>query len=146
MPRAARETSALSTGRTISTVLTQLGSAIARMDLPAIEKISEEQISTPFHVLIATMLSAQTRDPVTHEASLRLFAVAPDPPALAALAERRIVKLIYPVSFYRHKARHVRATARLLMERHGGRVPTTMTELLALPGVGRKTANLVLIV
>jgi endonuclease-3 len=57
---------------------------------------------------------------------------------------RRIERLIYPVSFYRHKAKHVKTTSRLLLSQHGGKVPTTMEELLSLPGVGRKTANLVL--
>jgi endonuclease-3 len=133
-------------GRTIGTVLARLGTAIEQMALPAVEKISEEQEGTAFHVLIATMLSAQTRDPVTHEASTRLFAAAPTPRALAAVAEERIARLIYPVSFYRTKARHVKRTSELIVQRHGGEVPGTMEELLALPGVGRKTANLVLIV
>ena len=64
---------------------------------------------------------------------------------MAALSVKQIERLIYPVSFYRHKARHVKATCRILVERFGGRVPGTMEELLTLPGVGRKTANLVLI-
>jgi endonuclease-3 len=64
---------------------------------------------------------------------------------MAALTVRQIEALIYPVSFYRHKARHVKATCRILVERFRGRVPTTMEELVTLPGVGRKTANLVLI-
>jgi endonuclease III len=124
----------------------RLGDAIRSMALPAIEKISEEQEGTAFHVLVATMLSAQTKDEVTHAASTRLFAVASTPEALAALPEHRIEQLIYPVSFYRNKARHVKRTSALIVERHGGMVPTTMEALLALPGVGRKTANLVLIV
>ena len=64
---------------------------------------------------------------------------------MAKLTVKQIERLIYPVSFYRHKARHVKATCRILVERFGGRVPATMEELLTLPGVGRKTANLVLI-
>ena len=64
---------------------------------------------------------------------------------MAALTVKQIERLIYPVSFYRHKARHVKATCRMLVEQFGGRVPATMEELLTLPGVGRKTANLVLI-
>ena len=130
----------------IAPTLTRLGKAIRSLELPAIEKIAEELMGDAFQVLVSTMLSAQTRDPVTLEASLRLFAVAPDPASLARLSTTRIEKLIYPVSFYRNKAVHVRETARLLVERHGGHVPTTMDELLALPGVGRKTANLTLIV
>ena len=64
---------------------------------------------------------------------------------MAKLTVKQIERLIYPVSFYRHKARHVRATCRMIVERFDGRVPATMEELLVLPGVGRKTANLVLI-
>ena len=122
-----------------------LARAIDNHDLPAVEKISQESQEDPFEVLIATMLSAQTRDAVTAAASERLFRAARTPQAIAKLTARRIERLIYPVSFYRHKARHVRATCRILVERYGGRVPGTMAELLALPGVGRKTANLVLI-
>jgi len=122
-----------------------LARAIDNLDLPAVEKIAEESQEDPFEVLIATMLSAQTRDAVTAAATARLFRVARTPRTIARLSEKQIVKLIYPVSFYRHKAAHVRETCRILVERFGGRVPSTMTELLALPGVGRKTANLVLI-
>jgi len=91
------------------------------------------------------MLSAQTRDAVTAAASARLFKVARTPRTLAKLTEKQIIKLIYPVSFYRNKAAHVKETCRILVERFKGRVPATMEELLLLPGVGRKTANLVLI-
>ncbi len=91
------------------------------------------------------MLSAQTRDPVTAAASQRLFKAARTPRTLAKVPVKRIERLIYPVSFYRHKAVHVKETCRQLVERFGGRVPGTMEELLTLPGVGRKTANLVLI-
>jgi len=122
-----------------------LARAIDHLELPAVEKIAEESQEDPFEVLISTMLSAQTRDPVTAAASARLFRVARTPRTMAKLTTARIQRLIYPVSFYRHKARHVKETCRLLVERHGGRVPGTMEELLALPGVGRKTANLVLI-
>ena len=122
-----------------------LARAIAEHDMPAVEKIAEESQEDPFEVLISTMLSAQTRDPVTAAASARLFRVARTPRTMARLTTKRIEKLIYPVSFYRHKAKHVRQTCRILVERYGGRVPGTMEELLTLPGVGRKTANLVLI-
>jgi endonuclease-3 len=91
------------------------------------------------------MLSAQTKDAVTAAASSRLFRVARTPRTMAKLPVARIQKLIYPVSFYRTKAVHVRQTCEQIMTRYGGRVPSTMEELLTLPGVGRKTANLVLI-
>jgi len=119
--------------------------AIRAFDEPAVEKISEDTREDPFQVLIATMLSAQTRDAVTASASARLFAVARTPRTVAALPASRIQKLIYPVSFYRFKARYVKDTCAQLVARFGGRVPATMAELLTLPGVGRKTANLVLI-
>jgi len=122
-----------------------LARAIDNLELPAVEKIAEESQEDPFEVLISTMLSAQTRDPVTAAASARLFKAARTPRTMARLPVGRIERLIYPVSFYRHKARHVKETCRLLVERFGGRVPGTMEELLSLPGVGRKTANLVLI-
>jgi endonuclease-3 len=129
----------------IDAVMRTLGRAIHDLELPAVEKIAENSEEDPFEVLIATMLSAQTRDAVTAAASARLFAAARTPQAMVRLSETRIIKLIFPVSFYRHKAAHVRATCRLLIERFNGRVPSTMEELLTLPGVGRKTANLVLI-
>ena len=122
-----------------------LALAIDHLELPAVEKIANESQEDPFEVLIATMLSAQTRDAVTAAASARLFRVARTPRTIARLTVKRIEKLIYPVSFYRHKAVHVKETCRILVEQFDGRVPSTMTELLTLPGVGRKTANLVLI-
>jgi len=130
----------------VDAMLKRIGAGIRTLGLPAIEKISEEQEGTAFHVLIATMLSAQTRDPVTLEASTRLFAKAPTPEAMGALRPSQIEKLIYPVSFYRNKAVHVKATCARLLADFGGVVPSTMAELLTLPGVGRKTANLVRIV
>src|SRR5881296_1739715 len=131
--------------RTVHTVMRALARAIDHLELPAVEKIAEESREDPFDVLISTMLSAQTRDPVTAAASARLFRVARTPRTMARLSVRQIERLIYPVSFYRHKARHVKATCRILVDRFGGRVPATMEDLLTLPGVGRKTANLVLI-
>jgi endonuclease-3 len=115
------------------------------MDEPAVEKISEDTREDPFQVLIATMLSAQTQDPVTAAAAARLFRVARTPRAMVRLTPRQIQRLIYPVSFYRVKALHVTATCRQLLSRFGGRVPDRLDDLLTLPGVGRKTANLVLI-
>ena len=131
--------------RRIPTVMRRLARAIEGYDEPAVEKIAEDQKEDPFQVLIATMLSAQTRDAVTHEASTRLFRVARTPRTMAKLPVEEIEQLIYPVSFYRNKAVHVKRTCEQIVARFGGRVPATMEELLTLPGVGRKTANLVLI-
>jgi endonuclease III len=99
---------------------------------------------SPFAVLVATLLSARTQDTVTVPAAERLLRAAPTPERLAALDEATIARLIYPVGFYRTKARHLRKLAQVLVERYGGRVPDTLEELTRLPGVGRKTANLVL--
>ena len=131
--------------RTVFAVMRALARAIDELELPTVEKIAANSQDDPFEVLIATMLSAQTRDAVTAAASARLFTVARTPKAMVKLTEKRIVKLIYPVSFYRHKAAHVKETCRILVEQYDGRVPATLEELLTLPGVGRKTANLVLI-
>ena len=122
-----------------------LARAIDGLELPAIEKISNSQEEDPFQVLIATLLSARTQDATTLAASTRLFRVARTPRTMMKLTAKQLEALIYPVSFYRHKARHVKTTCRMLVEQFGGRVPMTMDELLTLPGVGRKTANLVLI-
>ena len=123
----------------------RLAKAIDGLDEPAVEKIAEEQQEDPFQVLIATLLSAQTRDAVTASASRRLFAVARTPRTMAQLSAAEIQSLIYPVSFYRNKAAHVVEACHQILNRFGGVVPRTMEDLLTLPGVGRKTANLVLI-
>lgn len=122
-----------------------LAREVAGLELPAVEKISESQKKDPFQILISALLSARTQDATTLAASTRLFAKAPTAQALAALRVSQIEKLIYPVSFYRNKAVFVRDTARMLLETFGGRVPKTLEELVTLPGVGRKTANLLLI-
>jgi endonuclease-3 len=115
------------------------------MEEPAVEKISDDTREDPFRVLIATLLSAQTKDEVTHEAATRLFRVARTPRTMGRLPVKRIERLIYPVSFYRTKARHVKAACRQILDRFDGQVPASMADLTSLPGVGRKTANLVLI-
>ena len=129
----------------VEKVMRSLAAAITGLELPAVEKISEEQAEQPFQILIATLLSARTQDATTHAASTRLFRRARTPRSMAAMPVREIEKLIYPVSFYRNKARHVKACCRMLLDRFGGRVPSTLEELVVLPGVGRKTANLVMI-
>jgi endonuclease-3 len=100
--------------------------------------------SNPFRILVSVLLSARTQDPVTGKAAGRLFAKADTPGKMALLTEAEIARLIYPVGFYRTKARHIRAICRELEGRSGGRVPPTLDGLLRLPGIGRKSANLVL--
>jgi endonuclease-3 len=103
-----------------------------------------ERKRDPFRLLVACIISLRTKDEVTAAASARLFARASAPAAVAALPEKTIARLIYPAGFYNTKARQIRAIARSLARDHAGRVPPTREELLAFPGVGRKTANLVL--
>ena len=126
-------------------VLRTLAREIGGLELPAVEKISESQRQDPFQILISALLSARTQDATTLAASTRLFAKAPTAAALAKMRVNRIEQLIYPVSFYRNKAVFVRDAARMIVEQFGGRVPATLEELITLPGVGRKTANLVMI-
>lgn len=131
--------------KNVEAVMRALSRAITGLELPAIEKISEGQQENPFQVLIATLLSARTQDATTLAASTRLFNVAPTPQAMVKLTVKQIEKLIKPVSFFYTKAKHVKATCERLLEHYDGKVPGTMEELLTFPGVGRKTANLVLI-
>jgi endonuclease-3 len=132
-------------GTNVEPVMRALELAIDAHELPAVEKISEASADDPFQVLIGTLLSARTQDATTAAASARLFAVAPTAKVMARLPVRQIERLIYPVSFFRNKARFVKDACARIEDEYGGRVPGTMEELLTLPGVGRKTANLVLI-
>ena len=102
-----------------------------------------ERSRDPFRVLIACLLSLRTKDETTGPASERLFALADTPEAMRRLRPRQIERAIFPVGFYRTKARVVLGVCRDLIERFGGAVPDSLDELLTLNGVGRKTANLV---
>ncbi len=129
----------------IDPVMQTLARAIDGLELPAVEKISESQKQDPFQVLISTLLSARTQDATTLAASTRLFARARTPEAVAKLTVRQIEKLIFPVGFYRTKAVYVRDAAKMLLSKFDGKVPGTLEQMVTLPGVGRKTANLVMI-
>jgi endonuclease-3 len=122
-----------------------LARTIDGMALPAIEKIAKAHRDDAFRILIGTLLSARTQDATTHEATERLFRAARTPQRMARLRLEQIERLVFPVSFYRNKAKFVKATCQTLIERYDGRVPSTLEELVTLPGVGRKTANLVMI-
>ena len=114
-------------------------------DLPIVEQIERES-RDPFQVLISCLLSLRTKDEVTDPASRRLFARARTPQQLLSLSLSKIRKLIYPVGFYRTKAVRIHQICQHLLGRFQGKVPQTLEELLTLPGVGRKTANLVMTV
>lgn len=107
--------------------------------------VEEQETSrSAFRLLVACVISLRTKDEVTAESSRRLFAAADTPEALAALDTEAIAQAIYPAGFYNTKAKQLRSIGELLCEHHDGRVPGDEKALLALPGVGRKTANLVL--
>ncbi len=107
--------------------------------------LSEREVEDPFQVLIATILSQRTRDENTARAARALFAKYATPEAIERAPVADLKRLIRPCGFYNQKARVLKEACRVLRERHGGRVPDTIEELLALPGVGRKTANCVLV-
>jgi endonuclease-3 len=131
---------------TLQTVLRILRREIPKWKVPAVGIIAEHAVDRPFETLVSTILSLRTKDAVTEQASRRLLARAPTPAALIALPLKTIEDLIYPVGFYRTKARSLKKTCRILLSKHDGRVPRDLDSLLELPGVGRKTANLVVTV
>ncbi|PIE70876.1 MAG: endonuclease III [Deltaproteobacteria bacterium] len=122
----------------------RLTAAYAGWDAPVITLIAMSG-GSPFEVLISTLLSLRTKDEVTAVASQRLFDLARTPEAMLELGEEAIRNAIYPVGFYPTKAKRIIAVCRILIDTYDGAVPNTLEALLELPGVGRKTANLVLV-
>ncbi len=116
---------------------------VSGLKVPWLDEMKKRRRS-PFEILISCILSLRTKDETTGQSSRRLFALARKPEEMSRLSEKQIERAIYPAGFYRVKARTIKALSRELLENHGGRVPDTMEGLLALKGVGRKTANLVL--
>jgi endonuclease III len=105
---------------------------------------TELEYQTPFELLVAVVLSAQATDVSVNAATRHLFPVANTPQKILALGEEKLREYIQRIGLYKTKAKHVMETCRLLLERHGGQVPQTREALEALPGVGRKTANVIL--
>jgi endonuclease-3 len=108
------------------------------------QPLTELEYSSVFELLVAVLLSAQATDVGVNKATRRLFVVAPTPRQMLALGEEGVVAHIRTIGLFRSKARHLMQTCRMLVEQHGGNVPGTREALQALPGVGRKTANVVL--
>ena len=123
-------------GRAMSAALTKLAGAYT------VDRFVTENGPDPFRILISCILSLRTKDEVTYPATERLFTIASGPEGMLKLRPTTIAKAIYPVGFYRTKAKQIRAISKIVLTDHGGRVPDTIEELLLLPGVGRKTANL----
>jgi endonuclease-3 len=130
----------------IHPVLRAIRREIRQWPDPVVGVVAKASSQDPFRILIATVLSLRTKDLTTAEASARLFALADTPTAMLRLTPARIERAIYPVGFYRNKAKQLLGISRALLDRYGGRVPDGIDELLTLPGVGRKTANLVVTV
>jgi endonuclease-3 len=110
---------------------------------PVVGVIARESNRDPFLILISCLLSLRTKDKTTDEASHRLFALARTPSAMLTLPLKKIERAIYPVGFYRTKAKSIHQICDRLLDVYGGTVPDSIDELVTLPGVGRKTANLV---
>ena len=113
---------------------------------PVVGVVARESNRDPFRILISCLLSLRTKDKTTSEASARLFALADTPRTLLKLPLRQIERAIFPVGFYRTKAKSIHQICRRLLEVYGGVVPDSIDELMTLSGVGRKTANLVVTV
>ncbi len=113
---------------------------------PVVGVVARESGRDPFKVLISCLLSLRTKDKTTSEASARLFALAGDPTSMLKVPASRIEQAIYPVGFYRIKAKQIHKICRRLLDDYDGQVPNSIEALLTLPGVGRKTANLVVTV
>jgi endonuclease-3 len=128
--------------KTIEKVLNILKEKYREWKAPIVTEIANKT-GDPFRVLISTVLSSRTKDAVTREASRKLFQRASTPKEMAELFPEEIEKLIYPVGFFRTKAKRLPELVRILIDEYGGKVPDNLDELLKLPGVGRKTANLV---
>ena len=128
----------------IDTIYSQLEKEVAGYDVPIVDLIAV-QTKDPFKILVATILSARTKDETTAKASARLFKKVSDLESLAGLDEATIAKLIYPVGFYKNKAKYLKDLP-AAMEQFGGNIPDDVESLTRLPGVGRKTANLVVAV
>jgi endonuclease-3 len=116
-----------------------------RVTEPSVTAVAGRYQRDPWAVLVSTILSLRTKDEVTLAASGAFLERAPNPAALLSLSGDEAARLAYPAGFYRTKAENLRKIAAILIERYGGQIPADMDALLALPGVGRKTANLVLI-
>ena len=128
----------------ISRVIELIAETLKAKRLPIVSELAEQK-STPFQILISTLLSLRTKDEVTEVAARGLFALASTPSEMLELSEDQIAAAIYPAGFYRKKSKTILHVCRDLVERYDSHVPDSIEELLKLKGVGRKTANLVVI-
>jgi endonuclease III len=128
---------------TFDHVLTILQAEAGNWHAPVITLVSERS-KDPYQILISTLLSLRTKDETTIQSAKKLFAAADTPKKMLSLSAEKIRGLIYPAGFYKVKAENILKISSIIIEQHSGNVPDTMEGLLSLPGVGRKTANLVI--
>lgn len=129
--------------RDIHEVISILEDETSKWTETALTAVAEQTRRDPFRILIGTVLSLRTKDETTAAACERLFALAEEPAAMAALPEESVDRAIYPVGFHATKARNILEICRILVDEYRGMVPDDIDTLITLPGVGRKTANLV---
>lgn len=127
----------------IHQIIPILREAIEAWEMPIVDAMGEREDRTPYHILITTILSLRTKDTLTAQIAPKLFAVADNPYEMVKLSPEKVAEIIYPVGFYRNKAKSILAVSQQLIDDYNGQVPDDLDELLKLPGVGRKTANLV---
>jgi len=125
----------------IGKIISILKKDTRKYEVPIVTEVSQR--GNPYRVLISCLLSLRTKDETTAAASKRLFKQAPTPKKLASMPTKQIEKLIYPVGFYKTKARRIKDIANILVKKYNSKVPDDLDELLKLHGVGRKTANIV---
>lgn len=131
------------TNAVIDKVFKILSHEVEKLQEPIVGRVARDH--DPFKILISTMLSLRTKDTTTEHAFKRLSTIASSPEELSRLPLESIEKAIYPVGFYKTKAKNIKKTSQIILMKHHGKVPGNMADLLSMPGVGRKTANLVII-
>ena len=130
----------------LDTIFTILNKTLTVDNVPVVSQRKwDEIIHTPFTTLISCILSLRTKDEVTEDASIRLLKKYDTPEKIITLSEQQIQRLIYPVGFYKTKAKRIKDIAKTVLEKYHGNVPENFDELLTLKGVGRKTANIVMV-
>lgn len=127
----------------IDDVFKRLEVAMPNWESPLVDAMGAAG-ETPYRILIATLLSLRTRDTVTAVVAPKLFAVADTPEAMLKVPVEQLTAIIRPITYYNNKVETIREVSRLIIEKYGGKVPDDLDELLTMPGVGRKTANLVI--
>ncbi|MGB9667718.1 MAG: endonuclease III domain-containing protein [Thermosulfidibacteraceae bacterium] len=127
----------------IDEVLKTLDKIYSKLKEPYVSQMAEKD-KNPFKILVSSLLSLRTKDEVTEEASRRLFKMVKEPMDLLKIPDEELERIIYPVGFYKNKAKTLKEIARTLIEKYDGKVPESLEELLKIKGIGRKTANLVI--